>query len=85
MVFEKGNKLETVWEEVFRYCKNLAEIRLPEGLKSIGDDAFLGCESLKGIQLPDGLEKIGAWCFYESGLEEIVLPASTKEVGKSAF
>ena len=55
VIFEKGNKLETVGEEVFRYCKSLAEIRLPEGLKSIGDDVFLGCESLKGIRLPDGL------------------------------
>lgn len=55
VIFEKGNRLMTVGDSIFRGCKSLVEICLPEGLKSIEKYAFLGCESLKGIQLPDGL------------------------------
>ena len=31
------------------------------------------------------MKKIGACCFEKSGLEEIVLPASVKEIGARAF
>lgn len=40
---------------------------------------------MKGIALPAGLETIGRYCFYESGIEEIILPASVKEIGAFAF
>lgn len=46
---------------------------------------FYDCESLKHIKLPDRLEKIGPKCFERSGLEEITVPASVKEIGGEAF
>lgn len=40
---------------------------------------------MRGVKLPDSLEKIGDFCFSASGIEELVLPASVREVGANAF
>ena len=63
VMFEAGSELKMIGKSAFEFCKNLAKINLPEGVKSLGDYAFCLCESLKNIQLPNGLEKIGAGCF----------------------
>ena len=49
-------------------------------LKKIGSWAFRNCTSLKNIKFPDGLETIGSYCFWDSGLEEVVLPASVRNI-----
>ena len=54
-------------------------------LKKIGNWAFWECKNLKNIRFPDGLETIGKDCFENSGLEEVVLPASVKNVESGAF
>lgn len=74
-------------ENSFSYCKNLRIVVFKDGskLKAIGNNAFSFCKSLKNIRLPDGLEEIGAECFCESGLEEIVFPASVKKVCSAVF
>ena len=85
VVFEEGSKLETIQNKTFNWCRNLARVDLPDELESIDYDAFSYCENLKNIQLPNGLKKIGIRCFAKSGLEEIVFPASVREVGAEAF
>lgn len=37
------------------------------------------------MDLPEGLEYIGENCFYGSGLAEITLPGTLREVGKAAL
>ena len=37
------------------------------------------------VQLPDGLERIGIECFWEGGIEELILPESVREIGAGAF
>ena len=54
-------------------------------LKKIDNYAFYKCTSLRNIQFPDGLETIGVKCFCLSSLEEVVLPASVKNVESGAF
>ena len=82
---KKNSMPWTIEKSAFNSCDNLAEINIPERFKSIECCAFQNCKSLKSIRLPDGLEKIGALCFQNSCLEEIILPASVKEVGAWAF
>lgn len=60
-------------------------MHLPSTLKRIEYNVFDECKQLKNIQLPEGLEYIGRQCFYKSGLESIVLPATVKSVGSGAF
>lgn len=40
---------------------------------------------MKDVWLPSGLEKIGVQCFASSGIEELILPESVREVGAEAF
>ena len=54
-------------------------------LKELGGNSFFLCENLKTITLPVGLETIGKYCFYDSGLIEIIIPNSVKKVEKYAF
>lgn len=85
VVFEEGSELKTIGESVFSDCSNLAKINLPDGLVNVDDWTFCDCKNLKNIRLPSGLEKIGVACFYGSGLEEVILPASVKEVCADTF
>ena len=85
MVFEEESKLKSIERGVFSECRDLEKISVPDGLVSIGDEAFRECANLKSIRFSNVLEKIGAVCFWKGGLEEIVLPASVKEVGAGAF
>ena len=54
-------------------------------MKTIGKEAFCRCTSIAKIALPNGLEKIDSGCFAQSGIEEIVLPTSVREIGEEAF
>lgn len=76
-----------IGECCFGYCRYLSSIQLPEKLKILESSCFSDCFSLKKIALPQTLEKIGTDCFVciYDGLETITIPASVKEIGKSAF
>ena len=56
------------------------EVRLPSTLKRIEYNAFRDCRNLKRLVLPDKLEHIGRCCFYESGIAEVVFPASLRTI-----
>lgn len=50
----------------------------------IGDWAFRSCTGLTAVELP-AVTSIGAYAFYNSGLNEINLPASLVSVGTNPF
>ena len=54
-------------------------------LKRTGAYTFHNCCRLRGVEIPNGVEHIGEWCFCGSGLEEITLPNTLKEISKNAF
>ena len=84
IVIPKG--VEEIQDRAFEYCRNLRKVVFEEGsvLKKIGNVAFCNCTNLKNVQLPDGLETIGICCFEDSGLEEIIFPASVKSIEPQA-
>ena len=63
-------------EKSFRYCPNLSEVILPEGLDSIVNASFDGCYSLKDIQFPHTLAYL--YGFTETGLETVTFPSSIR-------
>ncbi len=78
----------------FYGCRELEEVYLPLGVKSIGDYAFRNTLSLTELYFPEGLETIGEFVFngqsyeyggYAGGLSKIVLPSTLKEIGIMAF
>ena len=63
----------------------IERIKISSTLKVIQAYTFLKCKNLKTVEFSEGLEKIGVAVFRESGVENIVLPVSTKIVGAEAF
>lgn len=64
--------------------ENIEEANLNEGLRIIGDNVFYGARNLKSIILPSTLEYIGASAFAGSGITEVALPESLREIGGNA-
>lgn len=60
----------------------MGKVAVEEGsvLKEIGTDAFSCCSSLEHIDFPESLEALRFDSFEESGLEEMTLPRTLKEV-----
>ena len=58
---------------------------LPDSLTAIEEEAFYGDKRLDTVVLPDGVTRIGARAFGNSGLKEIHLPGSVREIANSAF
>lgn len=54
---------------------DVAEINLPEGLKSIGGQAFIGNRSLKSIKFPASLTSLFYNAFADNDLENITVDA----------
>ena len=58
----------------FECCYNLAEVRLPEGLKEIGWSSFLHCSSIASVEIPESVSTIGLFAFDGmTSLDKIVI------------
>ena len=81
------HSVEEIQNNAFCRCEKLAEVVFEKesSLKRIGTGAFKKCENLKYIEIPSGVEYIGASCFNESGLKEVALPGTPKEICWRAF
>ena len=72
----------------------LETVAFPPGLRSVGSGAFAACAKLCSAELNEGLEELGDngdelsdeyGTFQESGIEEVTLPKTLREVGPYAF
>ena len=80
-----GKNVKRITDGAFRACKGLEAAEINTGTESLGSRAFAQCSSLSSIKLPEGLNEIGEHCFTKSGLCEIYLPKSLKNVGAGLF
>ena len=78
--------MKTIGKNAFDKCESLKKVSFADcsQLREIGEDAFKGCNNLV-LTLPEGLTSIGEEWFKESGINEISIPASVRNIGKSAF
>lgn len=76
--------LTTLGNEAFRECKHLESVVIPDGLEEIPDSCFKYCEALTSINL-NKVKIIGGGAFGSTGLTNLVLPATVKEVKDEAF
>lgn len=77
---------EIIREEAFYYNHKLAEIVLPDGVKTIENWAFAKCFSADKIIIGEGNEFIGDHAFLKcNAAKTIVIPNSCKTVSTSAF
>ena len=69
---------------LFKNCKKLESIILPEGLTTIGSYAFSNCSSLTYVIIPKTVKTIGTSAFSYSGIKEVTLNG-TVTIGECAF
>ncbi len=63
---------------VFRDCRLLEKVELPEGMESLGTYAFSEIYKVKEITLPSTVASLGSYCFRScTGLEAITCLAQT--------
>lgn len=88
IIFPEDSKLKCIRPRCFEES-GLKSICIPKGVKEILNDAFNSCESLETVTFAPGsqLEYIGERAFYctYSITSAIVIPASVKTIGNSAF
>ncbi len=73
-------------EHAFKNCNNLATVNILGGNNMvIGKGVFSRCYGLKNIKIPNGVGVIGEDCFYNSGVESIILPISLIKIEGNAF
>ena len=63
----------------------LSRVSLPSTLKVIEHGAFMDCANLVAVRLPKGLERIGELAFCGSGIMEIQIPNTLRELDESSF
>ena len=79
---------EEVPNMAFEDCRNLIEVTLTEGVKTVGERAFSNCRSMQSVIIASSVESIGANAFsncYTLKTVEIPSGSSLKSIGIQAF
>ena len=69
----------------FTGCRDLIEIKIPEGQTEIQSSTFHNCTSLSQIVFPNSLTTIGGSSFSGSGLKSITIPPQVNNISSTAF
>lgn len=65
--------------------RKLAEVTIPDGVTVIRSCAFRDCKKLTVAHVPDSVETFEERAFFDSGLEEIHIPAKLANLGDNAL
>lgn len=75
--------LTTIYPRAFAACVQLRTINLPSSLKEIKANAFFNCRELtkQDDWFSEGLEKIGSSAFWNTKVDDVIIPRSLKSLG----
>ena len=68
----------------FESCRKLKNVEF-KSCQSIKNSAFRDCSSLRSVTLPSNLTILDRYCFWDSGLDSIIIPNNVEEIGESSF
>ena len=79
--------LEKLGDSAFSNCKNLTTVNIPSGLQQVYyySGPFTGCEALTNVEIEDGMVTIPSSLFAKSGIREIRIPDSVKNISREVF
>ena len=78
--------LEKLGGSAFANCKNLTTVNIPAGLQKYDSGcSFSGCTALTNVTIEDGMVTIPSYLFYNTGIQEIRIPDSVKNIGVGVF
>lgn len=77
--------VKEIGTSAFRICKKLKEVNLPEGLETIGNFAFASAFISGKVVIPTTVTSLGTNVFASSGIEEIEILASIKDIPINTF
>ena len=72
-------------KSALRDCDNVRKLASEDNAMSKKTGQYCSSSSPQSASFPEGLEKIGAYCFYNSGLEGLVIPSRVSTIGRNAF
>lgn len=73
--------VEIIDSYCFRGATNLQRLTIPASVYYIGGEAFEDAMKLKRLTIPETVTEVGWLTFARSGLEEVVIPASSSNWG----
>jgi hypothetical protein len=82
---QMSDQVTSIGKAAFLNAWGLEGITLSKSLEVIDDYAFVSCKSLVSVSLPESLKKIGEKAFYESWMQELLIPVSVEHIGEEAF
>ena len=85
VVTAKDGATPATYAHMFKGCKYIENIILPDNATIIGNYAFDGCTSLKAFAFGENIETIGDYAFANTGLTLVVIPDNVTTIGNYAF
>ena len=79
------SSVSTIGYSAFNSCKNLRRVMDASRVTEMQGFEYTDCTNLTSVTLSGTLQKIGYRSFAGSALAHLVLPASMREIGSSAF
>lgn len=79
------NSVEIIGGGAFSDCIKLQHFIIPEKLKFISAYMFKGCKKLINVEFQGSVSLIGAYAFYETGIDQLLIPDGTKAILQQAF
>ena len=68
-------------DSIFRDCKNLKNVYLPDSLKVINDQSFQNCTSLETIEIPENVWLMNRYAFFGcTSLKSVIIPKSVTKI-----
>lgn len=80
-----GLPVTSIGDYCFENNTEIEKVTFADTVDYVGQNAFSGCSNLREIVFSDNMSEIRAAAFFESGLEQVILPPSIEVIDEDLF